>query len=379
MAIVRKALVVGGGIGGLTAAVALRRAGIAVDLVEIQPQVSVYGVGIIQPNNTLRALDRIGLAQGCVRVGGSFPGWRIFDATGQLLLEGLGSTRAAPGFPAVNGITRPLLHQVLTEAAMAAGVSMETGTTVRSLTETPSHARVTLTNGREADYELVVGSDGLHSSMRRAMFGHAFEPEFTGESVWRYNFQRPRRVEWGEVYYGPDSKVGLVPMSRDRMYMFVVTAEPGNPRMAQEGLAGALRQRLGGFSGFVAELREQIVNSADVVYRPMESMLLPSPWHKGHVVLIGDAAHTTTPHLAQGAAMAVEDAVVLAELLQSQPSLGSVFSEFMRRRFERVKFVVDSSLQIGEWELEGWAGVVNPAARPGELLHEATEALMADF
>jgi 2-polyprenyl-6-methoxyphenol hydroxylase-like FAD-dependent oxidoreductase len=379
MALIQKALVVGGGIGGLTAAIALRRAGITVDLVEIQPQIRVYGVGIIQPNNTLRALDRIGLAQACIEVGGAFPGWRIFDASGQLLLEAPGSRKAAPRFPAVNGITRPLLHKVLSEAAIAAGVSIITGTTVQSLAETDSHARVTLTNGRSDEYGLVIGSDGLRSSMRRMLFGDAVEPKFTGESVWRYNFPRPPRVEWGEIHYGPDSKVGLVPMSSDLMYMFVVTAEPGNPRMPEDSLAGAMRRRLANFSGFVAQLKEQIVNSSEVVYRPMESMLLPSPWCEGHVVIIGDAAHATTPHLAQGAAMAVEDAVVLGELLQSHSSLGSVFSEFMRRRFERVKYVVDSSLQIGDWELEGWAGVVNPASRPGELLYEATEALMGEF
>jgi 2-polyprenyl-6-methoxyphenol hydroxylase-like FAD-dependent oxidoreductase len=379
MAVVQKALVVGGGIGGLTAAIALRRAGVAVDLVEVQPKLHVYGVGIIQPNNTLRALDRIGLAEACVRVGGAFPGWKIFDATGKLLFGAPGSSTAAPGFPPVNGITRPLFHKVLTEAAVDAGVSIETGTSIEALTQMHSRVQVGFTNGRKGDYELVVASDGLHSSTRRSLFGGGHEPLFTGESVWRYNFQRPSRVEWGEVHYGPDSKVGLVPMSQDRMYMFVVTAEPGNPRMAQEGLAPQLRQRLARFSGFVAELREQIVNSADVVYRPMESMLLPGPWHKGRVLLIGDAVHTTTPHLAQGAAMAIEDAVVLGELLQSRDSLDSVFSEFMRRRFERVKYVVDSSLQIGAWELEAWAGVTNPAARPGELLHEATEAMMGEF
>jgi 2-polyprenyl-6-methoxyphenol hydroxylase-like FAD-dependent oxidoreductase len=379
MAVVKKALVVGGGIGGLTAAIALRKAGIAVDLVEIQTEVRVYGVGIIQPNNTLRALDRIGLASACVAVGGPFPGWQILDSTGRLLLEAPGSTAAAPGFPAVNGITRPLLHKVLSEAANAAGVAIENGTSVKSLTQTGACAQVELSNGRQARYELVVGCDGLHSAMRGSLFGDTCKPKYTGEGVWRYNLRRPKSVEWGAVYYGPDSKVGLVPLSPDLMYMFVVTAEPGNPRMAQEGLAAALRDRLSAYTGLVAELREQIVNSAEVVYRPMESMLLPNPWHKGRVVLIGDAAHAMTPHLAQGAAMAVEDAVVLGELLQSQSSLDCVFQAFMQRRFERVKYVVESSKQIGDWELEGWAGITNPAARPGELLYEATEAMMNAF
>jgi 2-polyprenyl-6-methoxyphenol hydroxylase-like FAD-dependent oxidoreductase len=372
-------LVIGGGIGGLTAGVALRRAGIAVDLIEIQPELSVYGVGIIQPNNTLRALDRIGLARDCVALGGPFPGWKIFDATGRLLLDAPGVNTAAPDFPPVNGITRPLLHKVLTEAARAAGVAIRTGVCVSSLADDGATVAVRFSNGREARYDLVVGSDGVHSSTRSMLFGDAHKPSFTGESAWRYNLRRPPRVEWGEVYYGARTKVGLVPMAPDRMYLFAVTAEPGNSRMPPENLAWLLRERISEYSGFVAELREQITEPSEVVYRPMESMLLPSPWWKGRVILIGDAVHATTPHLAQGAAMAIEDAVLLAELLARGDSLETVLAEFMSRRFGRVKFVIDSSLQIGEWEMEQWAGIHNPKARPGELLHEATLAMMADY
>ena len=119
MSAIRNALVIGGGIGGLTAGVALRQAGIAVDLVEVQPEFSVYGVGIIQPNNTLRALDRIGLARRCVELGAAFPGWRIHDANGNFLMDAPNETRAAPGFPPNNGITRPDLQVVLSEAAYA--------------------------------------------------------------------------------------------------------------------------------------------------------------------------------------------------------------------------------------------------------------------
>src|SRR5882757_1870319 len=121
MAAIEKALVVGGGIGGLTAGVALRRSGIAVDLIEIKPDLSVYGVGINQPNNTLRALSKIGLADRCVELGASFPGWRIHDAAGNVLMDAPTGNSAAPEYPAINGITRPLLHEVLSDAARAAG------------------------------------------------------------------------------------------------------------------------------------------------------------------------------------------------------------------------------------------------------------------
>jgi 2-polyprenyl-6-methoxyphenol hydroxylase-like FAD-dependent oxidoreductase len=186
-------------------------------------------------------------------------------------------------------------------------------------------------------------------------------------------------MEWGELYFGPDSKVGLVPMSSTLMYMFLVTAEPGNPWMEREQLAELMRERLSAYTGLVAELREQIIDPSGVVYKPMESVAVANPWGKGRILLIGDAAHATTPHLAQGAAMAIEDAVLLAEILARDGVVSDLVKEFMSRRYARANFVYDSSNQIATWELEEWAGIHNPEARPGQLLHGATVKLMEAY
>jgi 2-polyprenyl-6-methoxyphenol hydroxylase-like FAD-dependent oxidoreductase len=191
MAAIEKALVIGGGIGGLTAGVALRQAGIAVDLVEINPKFTVYGVGIIQPNNTLRALDRIGLAAECVERGAAFSGWRIHDADGNFLMEARNESRAAPAFPPNNGITRPDLQKVLSRAAYAHGVAVRLGTRVEELTDRGDHLDVSFSDGTAHSYDFVIGSDGLYSDTRKRLFGDIVAPQFTGQSVWRYNFSRP--------------------------------------------------------------------------------------------------------------------------------------------------------------------------------------------
>ena len=376
---VRNALIIGGGIGGLTAGVALRQAGVAVDLVEVRPDFSVYGVGIIQPNNTLRALDRIGLAQRCIELGAAFPGWRLHDANGTPLMDAPNETRAAPNFPPNNGITRPDLQKVLSEAAYAQDVNIKLATEVATMVDRGDAVDVTLSDGSRTDYDLVVASDGLYSKTRTLLFGDTLKPQYTGQAVWRYNFPRPERVVWGEIHLGPRSKVGLTPMRRDLMYMFLVSAEPDNPWMPKNDLARLMRERLEGFGGFIAELGAQIVDPASVVYKPMENLLLPSPWNKGRILIIGDAAHATTPHLAQGAAMAIEDAVLLGSLVQRGGAMEPLLEEFMRRRFDRAKFVIESSDQIAKWELESWQGIHNPEARPGELLHEASVARLEDF
>jgi len=379
MPAIAHALVIGGGIGGLTAGVALRQAGIAVDLVEINPTFSVYGVGIIQPNNTLRALDRIGLARRCVELGAPFPGWRIHDAAGNFIMDAPNETKAAPDFPPNNGITRPDLQRVLSEAAYAHGVAIKLGTKVEALVDDGDSVAATLSDGTVQRYDLVIGCDGLYSETRRRLFGDQVTPQFTGQAVWRYNFPRPKDLVWGEIHSGPHSKVGLTPMRPDLMYMFMVSAEPDNPWMPPDRLAELMRARLAGFTGKIAALGEQIVDPAGVVYKPMENLLLPAPWNAGRILIIGDAAHATTPHLAQGAAMAIEDAVLLGELLQRREPFAALMHEFMARRFDRARFVIESSDRIAQWEMESWKGIRNPDARPGEFLHQASVALLEDY
>jgi 2-polyprenyl-6-methoxyphenol hydroxylase-like FAD-dependent oxidoreductase len=379
MPAVERALVVGGGIGGLTAGIALRQQGIAVDLVEIKREWTVYGVGIIQPNNALRALDKIGLAAQCVERGGPFPGWKIFDALGNFLMDAPSSNAAAPAYPPINGITRPLLHQVLSESAVRHGVDIRLGVTVEAIDETDGHVDVTLTDGRRERYGIVIGADGAHSQMRSRLFGAELRPAFTGQIVWRYNLPRPAEVVWGHVYYGKRSKVGLTPLSPTLMYMFLVTEEPGNPRFPHEQLADLMRSRLAEHTGLVAELAKLIVDPDGVVYKPMEALRVPPPWHRGRTILIGDAAHTTTPQLAQGAAMAVEDAVLLAELLGRGTDLAAIFDEFMRRRFDRAAYVVDTSSTLAHWELLEWRGAPAPEADPGPLLYRASMKLLEDY
>lgn len=379
MPIVQKVLVIGGGIGGLTAGVALRQAGIEVDLVEINPSFSVYGVGIIQPNNTLRALDRIGLARRCVAVGTPFNGWRIHDADGNVLMDAPNETRAAPDYPPNNGITRPGLHRILTEAASDHDVQVRLGVSVDGFEDLGEEIDVRFSDGTTGRYDLVIGCDGLYSRTRSQLFGDLVTPTFTGQAVWRYNVPRPPGLEWGEIHAGPHSKVGLVPMGPEQMYLFLVTAEPGNPWMDPDQLANVMRERMAGFTGRIAALREQITDPSGVVYKPMEHLLLPEPWHRGRVVIIGDAAHATTPHLAQGAAMAIEDAVLLGQMLGGQGDIADVLDAFTRRRFDRARYVIESSNQIAAWELEAWEGIRNPDARPGEVLHAATVALLDDF
>jgi len=241
---------------------------------------------------------------------------------------------------------------VLFAASEKAGAIVRLGLTVAEVTQSDTKAAVIFTDRSSGEYDLVVGADGVHSQIRTMLFGEHLRPRFTGEGVWRYNVPRPPDVDYGSIYASPDGpKAGLIPLTRDTAYIFRIGPEPGNPRFPRDELAAIMRDRLKPFGGAIGQLTQEITNPGLVVYRPLESVFVPAPWHRGRAVLIGDAAHVITPHLGQGAAQAVEDAVVLADELRKNVSVEDSLSRFERRRYERCKLILEASLEIGEEEM----------------------------
>jgi 2-polyprenyl-6-methoxyphenol hydroxylase-like FAD-dependent oxidoreductase len=347
---VSRVLVVGGGIGGLSATLALRRAGVAVDVAEINPEWSVYGVGIIQPGNALRALDALGLAQDVIDQGFPMEGSRFHLADGTVLADLPFHRVAGPAYPPMNGITRSRLHVLLTDAVKASGTDVRLGVTVDAI----DGGHVTFSDGTEGDYDLVVGADGIHSRVRSLAFGDDIQPEWTGQVCWRVNVPRPAEVDGLWMFTGRDGKAGCVPLSPDLAYLLLIEEPPdGAERVPDDRLAATMRERLAEFGGVIGRLRdERITRDEDVVLRSVLAVFVDGPWYRDRTVIIGDAAHATSPHVGQGAAMAIEDALVLAEEVTADGPLDAALARFMDRRHDRCKAVCDISRQIGRWEIE---------------------------
>jgi 2-polyprenyl-6-methoxyphenol hydroxylase-like FAD-dependent oxidoreductase len=344
-----KILVIGGGIAGLTSAIALGKRGFAVDVIERDASWTVYGVGIIQQANVIRAVAQLGILDDYLDAGFGFDHVDVFLPSGQQVAH-IPSPNLAEGYPASIGIGRPALHKVLGDRAAAAGARISLGVTVERLDDDGQGVSVAFSDGSEGRYDLVIGADGLYSATRAMLFPDAPAPEPTGQSVWRYNFDRSEDVTSLCAYEGRLG-IGLVPLSDSRMYMYVTTPEPAEKRFEREGLAQAMRERLDGAAPKIAALAAQITDDAEVVYKPLEWLLLAGPWHKGRVVLIGDAVHATTPHLGQGAGMAIEDSLVLAEELARADTPQAAFTAFRDRRFERCRYIVEKSKAIGDAQL----------------------------
>ncbi len=348
---IKKVLIVGGGIGGLASAIALRKAGVEVDLVEITKTLRAYHIGIVVQANFIRAALAIGVGDRIVAAGYPYNGLNFIDIHGNLIRRLPGHHMAGEAYSTHLGLARPALHKVLSEAALEAGTAVRTGITFKSFTQREDAVHVVFTDGSESDYDLMIGADGVYSAVRTALFGERYTPKFTGQGVWRYNVPRPKDLTSSFVAMGLEKgKCGFIPLSEETGYVWLVQEEPGNPYYPEAELANIFRERLAPCTGVLAWFREHITDASQVVYRPLEAILVPAPWNVGRVLLIGDAAHATTPHLGQGSAQAVEDAAVLAELALIDQPIEQFMAQFMARRFERCKFIVESSLQIGEWE-----------------------------
>lgn len=342
MATPLRVLVHGGGIGGLTLAVALARSGHTVEVAELRGELDALGVGIIQPSNALHVMGELGVLDACVAAGFAWEVLTICDQAGATLAK-IPQPRMGDA-PAGNGIPRPELARVLGEATSAAGVPIRLGTTITELTDDGAGVEVTLSDGSRARWDLVVGFDGIGSPLRTRLYGDRFAPEYTGFANWRVTVPRLPQVQGVVVSTGRTStKALLTPITDELMYLAAVTAEEEDFRPDPARAHEQLKERLAAFGGPVAEALAAVTSPDGVVYSRISQVTVEEPWHVGRVVLAGDAAHASTPNLAQGAAMAVEDALVLARSLDAADDVPTALAAWEERRRARAMFVQNLS------------------------------------
>jgi 2-polyprenyl-6-methoxyphenol hydroxylase-like FAD-dependent oxidoreductase len=354
MPAVNNVLVIGAGLAGTAAAVHLAQGGVAVDLVEVKPEVTALGSGITLQGNALRELDRLGVWEATRERGFPFDvtGIRAPDPQGRVLFEVPDARTGGPDYPAVMGMSRPELACILHARADLVGVKTRFDTPVTELRQDEAGVDVVFADGSTGRYDLVIGADGIRSWTRQSL-GIDLETKPVGMGIWRAFGPRPASVTRTDLYYGGPSYIaGYCPTGEDTLYAYIV--EPAQDRSAlapQERLATMIELSRA-YHGPWDEIRALLTDPSRINYTWFETHLLDPPWHRGRVVLIGDAAHTCPPTIAQGGAQALEDAAVLADLLITLDTVGpSLWDAFHARRYDRVRAVVDASNQIAQWLL----------------------------
>jgi len=349
---VGRALVVGGGIAGMASAISLAERGVAVDLIDLDPEWRVYGAGITITGPTLRAYHRLGLIDAIRAQGAITNRTRLFRFDGTHLHD-LEEPAIEQGLPATGGIMRPVLHRIMQDRVRDLGISVQLGLTVAALENTGEGVAVTFSDGTQAFHDLVVGADSVASRVRELAFSHMAPAQPTGQGCWRISIARPPGFDAGEFYLGHTNPCGITACAADKVYMWLLTPHVERERhLDDEQLFTGLRALLADFGGNAGWIRETMTPDDWINYRPLAAALQPGPWANGRIVLVGDAVHATTPHLASGAGMAVESGIVLAEELAAATTVEDGLRAYEMRRFDRCRDVIETSVSMGRLQLE---------------------------
>ena len=339
-----RAMIVGGGIGGLAAAVALGRAGVEVAVFERAPEIQEVGAGISLWANATRALKEIGVydeirSSGAAEIGGELRSWR-----GGLITEIPAAALKASFGEANLAVHRADLQKSLL-AALPPG-TVRLGAWFTDFEQNGDGVVARFADGSEERGDLLVGADGLHSSVRTQLFGRQ-APRYAGYTAWRGITETgegslPEGV--GLNLWGRGTEFGLAGIGRGRFYWF---ATRNAPEGEEEAAAGRKREVLDLLSGWYEPARAAVEATAEPeILRNDIYDRDPLPrWGVGRVTLLGDAAHPMTPNLGQGACQAIEDAVVLARCLDDEvPRSLRLYEE---RRVRRTAVVVKRSRLAG--------------------------------
>lgn len=350
----RRVLVIGAGTSGTAATILLRRAGIDVDLIEIAADGrTAVGSGITLQGNALRVLRELGVWEQVRREGYAFDEVGITTPDGTVLHVQKDIRTGGDDLPATLGMQRPRLQQILLDAARASGADLHLGVTAEALDQDAQGVTVHFSDGRTSRYDLVIAADGLNSHTRAAI-GIAEKPAPTGMAIWRVAAPRPLEVTRTDLAYGGHCYIaGYCPTSESTLYAYLVEGCHDRASVDPASFAARMRELAVGYGGAWPQIAKNITDEASVNYTRFDRLLVEGSWHRGRVVLVGDAAHVCPPTLAQGAAMSLEDALVLADLLTGSENWdGGVLQEYYERRIARVRPVVDASVQLGQWQLD---------------------------
>ncbi len=325
-----RVLIVGAGIAGLALARALLQRGITAEVVERVSEWEASGAGLYLPGNAVRALRELGIGSAVAQRANPIKRQRLLDHRGRLLAD-IDVDMLWDGVGGCIAIHRAALHEALLEGT--ADVHIRLGVSVTGL-EDGEAPRVSFSDGSTGTYDLVVGADGVHSTIRSLALGGAPATN-VGQASWRFIADDVAGITDWTVLLGRGRAFLTVSLGGGVVYCYadVSTSDPAG---------SASEDWRARFADFAEPVPGLLDRAADAYFAPIEEVAPPA-WTAGRVVLVGDAAHASSPNMAQGAAMAVEDALVLAEMLTADVAVDSALAGYVERRQARVTWVQEQT------------------------------------
>lgn len=377
---VKSVLVAGGGIGGLSAAIALSQLGLQVTVAE-KSAGGAEGAGITIQNRGLVVLKSLGVLDECISQGYVKETGSLFDN----FFDSAGNRRpSAPtkatagsdtGLPTLVMLYRPRLAEILMRRATELGALVRTESEVIDVNDLDDCVEVTFAGGERESFDLVVGADGTNSRIRKKLFGDRIISTYSGNMSLRWV---KRGAPQGQVgfYVGEASEPVVVHYPEEGLVYVASGIDMENRPVSRDEAVELFRKVLRTFPApFVQNLADSVEDDDEVIARPYMLHNLPAPWHRGRIVLLGDAVHTMSAHLASGGVIALEDAQVLAEELAAGGSLEESLERYGKRRSIRTFFAVDACRRMLDLQVNYHAGpaVLSP------IRQEALAALSQPF
>ncbi|KRE35344.1 monooxygenase [Janibacter sp. Soil728] len=344
----RSILVSGAGIAGCAAAIALAERGHAIRLIERQEEWAFASSGIFLYSNALVSLEMLGVLEEILAVGFVVPEGRnrYLDHHGEPIVTTHYPPAEGGRVPAIVGIKRAELHRVLAHRMSQVGVEVELGTTIVDLVDGAESVRVVTSDDEVRVHDLVVSCEGLGSPLRQHV-APGVHASYSGFGIWRSVHARPGDLTDKIMQMGTGTRFGIMPISHDRLYTFGTVSDPGKTWHERADWPRLMREALAEYAGPARAFLDELDETSDVLYTAVDEVLLPLPWHRGRVALIGDAAHAGTPFMGQGGAMALEDALVLADCLEDA-DLEAALTLFEEIRYPVCVYAQDVSRRVGE-------------------------------
>lgn len=372
-----KIAIIGGGIAGLSAAIALRTLKAEIDIYESAPELAPVGAGLVLAANAVKALQRLGVADAALSHGQKLDSLRLVDEKGKVLQQTDNrELEAAFGIVANFSIHRGDLQAVLLE--QLEGATVHTGKRLQSFEQEEDAAHLQFEDGASASADYVIAADGVHSVVRQALLPKS-APRYAGYTCWRATIDRWEKVppHTTTESWGKGRRFGIVPLADDRIYWFATinATQPYDPTYRDYTVAD-LQQAFRNFHEPVPNLLRRTPEDR-LLWNDILDIRPISRFAFDRILLTGDAAHATTPNMGQGACQALEDSATLHRLLEEYDHLGEIFQVFERRRLARTTWVINTSRRlgaVGQWEnslsrrlRDGLMRLLPPAVREQQL------------
>jgi FAD-dependent urate hydroxylase len=354
-----KALIIGGGIGGLTTAIAFKRKGIDFEVFEAAPELRAVGAGIWLGGNAMNVYEKLGMAGAIKAI--SFYQQNVFikDYTGRILQQVDNEIIRKKYGSGTQSIHRAALQQVLAEEISG---KLNLGKKCTAIFQDANGATIHFEDGTQAHGDFVVAADGIRSAIRENYVTHA-QYRYSGQTCWRAiadidlpeKEQRKSSEVWG---YAKGLRASYSQVGKDQVYFWVTKAMPAGSQFRNPEALQLIKEWLEPFRTGMMQTVIRNIQPERLIHSDLYDFKPVTKWHDGKIVLLGDAAHATTPNLGQGASQAIEGAYVLAASLCNTHTPEAAFALYQQKRIARVKKVVDTS-----WMLARMTNLGSPVLR----------------